>query len=205
LPNLGELARGKSKHRPRNDPKLYGGPYAFIQTAEVRASGGRIRRYSQTYNELGLAQSRLWPKGTLCITIAANIAETGILEFDACFPDSVVGLLVEGNPALARYVELYLRSVKDRLDRLAPATAQKNINLEILEQLEIPVPPDHLVERVVSAIERGLSIAEQVHIEVAASFKRANRLKEAQLMKAFSTRCNSSHEPFSNPRPRRSA
>jgi type I restriction enzyme, S subunit len=39
-----------------------------------------------------LAQSKLWPEGTLCITIAANIAETGILTFPACFPDSVVGL-----------------------------------------------------------------------------------------------------------------
>lgn len=184
LPNLGELARGKSRHRPRNDPKLYGGSYPFIQTAEVRASGGRIRSHSQTYNELGLAQSRLWPKGTLCITIAANIAETGIIEFDACFPDSVVGLRVDGNPALARYVELYLRSVKERLHRLAPATAQKNINLQILDRLEIPVPPDDLVESVVASIEKGLSIAEQVNVEVAASLSRANRLKEAQL-KAF--------------------
>ena len=188
LPNLGELARGKSKHRPRNDPKLYGGPYPFIQTAGVRASGGRIRRHSQSYNELGLAQSRLWPKGTLCITIAANIAETGILEFDACFPDSVVGLRIEGNPALARYVELYLRSVKDRLHRLAPATAQKNINLEILEQLKIPIPPVDSVVSVVASIEKGLSIAEQINVEIATSLSRTYRLKEAQLMKAFSIR-----------------
>ena len=124
----------------------------------------------------------------MCITIAANIAETGILEFDACFPDSVVGLRVQDNPALARYVELYLRSVKDRLHRLAPATAQKNINLEILEQLQIPVPPENSVERVVATIERGLSIADQVNVEIAASFLRANRLKEAQLTKAFSAR-----------------
>jgi len=188
LPNLGELARGKSKHRPRSDPKLYGGPYPFIQTGDVRASMGRIRSYSQTYSQLGLAQSRLWPKGTLCITIAANIAETGILEIEACFPDSVVGFCVEGNPVLAKYVEFYLRSIKDRLDRLAPATAQKNINLAILEKVEIPVPPEKILRRLVATIESSLSIAEQVSAEVAASLLRAIKLKEAHLAKAFLAR-----------------
>ena len=89
--HIGELNRGKSKHRPRNDPKLYNGGYPFVQTGDIRYANKFIRSYSQTYNEIGLKQSRLWPKGTLCITIAANIADTAILGFDACFPDSIVG------------------------------------------------------------------------------------------------------------------
>ena len=88
---IGELDRGKSQHRPRNAPELLGGPYPLIQTGDVANSGGYIRSYKSTYSEIGLKQSRMWPKGTLCITIAANIAKTGILTFDACFPDSVVG------------------------------------------------------------------------------------------------------------------
>ena len=104
LPQIGELNRGKSKHRPRNDSRLLGGPYPFIQTADVKRSAGLIREHSQTYSEFGLAQSRLWPTGTLCITIAANIAATGILAYPACFPDSVVGFICKGrhhllNPA----------------------------------------------------------------------------------------------------------
>ncbi|AHK80691.1 restriction modification system DNA specificity protein, partial [Ectothiorhodospira haloalkaliphila] len=90
-----DYGRGKSKHRPRNDPKLFGGKYPFIQTGDVRNSDHLIVDYSTTYNDLGLAQSKLWPKGTICITIAANIAETGILDFDACFPDSIIGLVVD--------------------------------------------------------------------------------------------------------------
>src|SRR5690606_11642952 len=85
------FGRGKSRHRPRNDPKLYGGEYPFIQTGDIRNCDGFVVDHSQTYNEVGLAQSKLWPEGTVCITIAANIAETGILGFDACFPDSVIG------------------------------------------------------------------------------------------------------------------
>ena len=89
--DLGLLARGKSKHRPRNDPALLDGAYPLIQTGDVARAGDYIKSYSSTYSELGLKQSKLWPRGTLCITIAANIADTAILDFDACFPDSVVG------------------------------------------------------------------------------------------------------------------
>src|SRR5262249_32783678 len=78
------FGRGKSRHRPRNEPRLYGGKYPFIQTGEVRNADRLIREYTQTYSEVGLAQSKLWPAGTVCITIAANIAETAILGFDAC-------------------------------------------------------------------------------------------------------------------------
>ena len=38
LANLGDLERGKSKHRPRNAPELFGGPYPFIQTGEVKGA-----------------------------------------------------------------------------------------------------------------------------------------------------------------------
>ncbi|WP_176377474.1 restriction endonuclease subunit S, partial [Escherichia coli] len=104
---LGELNRGKSKHRPRNDPSLYGGDYPFVQTGDVRAADGLLTNYKQTYSKKGLAQSRLWPKGTLCITIAANIAETAILGIDACFPDSVVGFIPQNENISVEYIEFF--------------------------------------------------------------------------------------------------
>jgi type I restriction enzyme S subunit len=91
LGEVGDLERGVSKHRPRNDPALLNGPYPLIQTGDIANCDGYIRRYTSSYSQVGLKQSRLWPKRTLCITIAANIGKTGILLFDACFPDSVVG------------------------------------------------------------------------------------------------------------------
>ena len=90
---IGNLDRGKSKHRPRNAPELLGGDYPLIQTGDVANCDGHIKHYTATYSETGLKQSKMWKAGTLCITIAANIAKTGILDFDACFPDSVVGFI----------------------------------------------------------------------------------------------------------------
>jgi len=140
LSELGALDRGKSKHRPRNDPTLFGGNHPFIQTGDVANSGGVITTFTETYSDIGLAQSRLWKAGTLCITIAANIAKTGVLAFDACFPDSVVGF-TPNNVSTTEYVQYFLHFLQPYLEKSAPQLAQKNINLEILRDINIPVPP----------------------------------------------------------------
>jgi type I restriction enzyme S subunit len=134
------FGRGKSKHRPRNDKKLYGGKYPFIQTGDIRNADHVITEYSQTYSETGFAQSKLWPKGAICITIAANIAETGILGFDACFPDSVIGVVVNPKEADADFVEYLLQSFKVRLQAKGKGSAQANINMGTFENERFPFP-----------------------------------------------------------------
>ncbi|MBI1815676.1 MAG: restriction endonuclease subunit S [Deltaproteobacteria bacterium] len=185
LPQLGELNRGKSKHRPRDDPRLLGGPYPFIQTGEVKHSGGFIRSHSQTYSEFGLAQSRLWPAGTLCVTIAANIADTGILTYEACFPDSVVGFVFTGDHVVVRYIERFFRTIRERLTHFAPATAQKNINLEVLSDVAIALPPLAEQNRIVAEVERRLSAIDELDAVVDANLKRAERLRQSILKRAF--------------------
>lgn len=159
LPDLGELSRGKSKHRPRNDPALYvDGKYPLVQTGDVSRSNGTIKTFTALYNELGVKQSRLWPKGTLCITIAANIADSGILEFDACFPDSVVGYSPFISEIPVEYFDFFMRTIKSSLEKYAPSTAQKNINLDILSQVFVPCPPLNEFERVVRKVEALFSL-----------------------------------------------
>jgi type I restriction enzyme S subunit len=135
------FGRGKSKHRPRNEPKLYGGKYPFIQTGDIRNADHFVTEYSQTYSEAGLAQSKLWPKGTICITIAANIAETAILGFDACFPDSVIGVVANPEEAKVGFIEYLLQSFKARIQALGKGSAQANINMGTFENERFPFPP----------------------------------------------------------------
>lgn len=152
FPELGIFGRGKSKHRPRNDPKLFSpGIYPLVQTGQVARAGNLINEYHSKYSEVGLAQSKLWPEGTLCITIAANIADSSILGFEACFPDSVVGFI----PAKelrdkVEYFLLFMKTAREQLLAFAPSTAQKNINLQILESVLIPVPPKEEITRILS-------------------------------------------------------
>ncbi len=134
------FGRGRSKHRPRNAPHLYGGQYPFVQTGDIRSADHVITDYSQTYSEAGLAQSKLWPKGTVCITIAANIAETAVLGFDACFPDSVIGLVANPKEADVGFVEYLLQSFRGRLQAMGKGSAQNNINMGTFESERFPFP-----------------------------------------------------------------
>ena len=140
LSDLGEVNRGRSRHRPRDAAHLYGGPYPFVQTGDVKASQGRITKFTQTYSEAGLGQSRLWPKDTMCITIAANIAETGILQFPACFPDSVIGFIHNEKQCNVYFVEYVFRLLRKRIQAQATGSVQDNINLQTLERLHFPLP-----------------------------------------------------------------
>lgn len=183
--NLGELNRGRSMHRPRDDPSLFGGKYPFIQTGIVRNSQGKITSYEQTYNEKGLAQSRLFPEGTLCITIAANIAETGILTFPACFPDSVVGFTPLKDLINSLFVMHYIKSNQSKLEKIAPATAQKNINLDILRKVAIPIMSYQEQCIISNEIEKGFSIANQSISSISSQISDVRKLRMIILKSAF--------------------
>lgn len=140
IDDIAIINRGKSKHRPRGDSVLYGGQYPFIQTSEIKKSVLHITEFENTYNETGLAQSKLWKKGTLCLTIAANIAETGILDFDACFPDSVVGILPYDNVADVVYVKYMMDMFKVYMQQISKGTTQDNLSLEKIRKVKFEIP-----------------------------------------------------------------
>lgn len=81
LREIAYIQRGKFSIRPRNDPRYYGGEIPFIQTGDIPKSSSDVRYYKQTLNEKGLKVSRLFPKGTIVLAIAANIGITVILDF----------------------------------------------------------------------------------------------------------------------------
>ncbi len=153
LDAVASIDRGRFSIRPRNDPRYYGGPFPFIQTGDVGAAQGRVlSTYSQTLNELGRGVSRLFPAGTIMVTIAANIADTCILGLPMCAPDSLVGVVVNQGE-VARFLELCIRRKKSWFEARAPQTAQMNINLEDLRPLLIPYPDPHEQERIAARFE----------------------------------------------------
>ncbi len=180
-----EFARGKSKHRPRNDKKLYGGKYPFIQTGDIRNCNHYITKYSQTYNEIGLAQSKLWSKGTICITIAANIAETAILDFDACFPDSVIGIVVDPKITNNDFVEYLLQSFKSIIKQKGKGSAQDNINLATFEHELFPFPPLKTQKQIVAKLDRLSTATKKLEKIYEQKIADLEELKKSILNKAF--------------------
>ena len=140
LRQVAGILRGKFTHRPRNDPSLYDGSYPFIQTGDVSGAGKLITEYRQTLNEQGLAVSKMFPSGTLVMTIAANIGDVAILDFDACFPDSVVGIAPNKN--LDRdHLYYLLKAMKFEFLREAPVNTQGNLNIGRIGSMEVAIPP----------------------------------------------------------------
>ena len=187
---LAEIAtsfgRGKSRHRPRNAPHLYGGKYPFIQTGDIRNADHIITEYSQTYSEDGLAQSKLWPKGTICITIAANIAETAILGFDACFPDSVIGVVAKPEEADVDFIEYLLQSFKARIQSLGKGSAQANINLSTFENEKFPFPSVAKQKQFVIKLDMLRDETQSLESFYQQKLTTLNELRKSLLQQAFS-------------------
>ena len=180
LAELGSLDRGISQHRPRNAPELLGGPYPLIQTGEVANAGLYITGYSNTYSELGLKQSKMWKAGTLCITIAANIAQTSILTFDACFPDSVVGF-IPGDSISAIYMHYWFGFFQKILEEQAPQVAQKNINLKILSDLSVVVPNQEQQKDFIAFVEQ----TDKSKLTIQQSLDKLELLKKSLMQQYF--------------------
>lgn len=172
LRDVGQLDRGRSRHRPRYAKHLYGGKYPFIQTGDIKAANGRITTYSQTYNEVGLAQSRLWPAGTMCITIAANIAETAILTFPACFPDSVIGFIADETKCDVYFIEYMFRHLKTHIQLEATGSVQDNINLATFDRLYFPLPPlpeQREIARILGALDDKIDLNRRMNATLEAT------------------------------------
>lgn len=161
------MQRGRFGHRPRNDPALYGGKYPFIQTGDIakaNMNAGKIP-YCQTLNELGLKTSRLQTKKAVMITIAANIGDTAVLDYPACYPDSLIALTPKSDNLRLEYINIYFKYIKSYLENLAPQAAQKNINYQQLSPTPIVIPPlsvqDKIIEQYQIATKEKLDKEQQ--------------------------------------------
>lgn len=152
LNELGTVSRGRSRHRPRNDKCLFGGKYPFVQTADVKAANLYLTDYTETYNEKGLEQSRLWKAGTLCITIAANIADTAILGIDACFPDSVMGFVPFEGVSNAKFIKYAFDMLQRDIKQISQGTAQDNLSWQKMETIKFPAPDIEIQNKIVEIL-----------------------------------------------------
>lgn len=181
------FGRGKSRHRPRNEPSLYGGDYPFIQTGDLSNANHVVITYSQTYNDKGLAQSKLWPKGTVGIAIVgATIGESAVLGFDACFPDSVIGMTVNPTFADPFFLEYMLQHFKDHVKARGEGSARENINIGTFDNFLFPIPPVSDQKRLVECFDRFAEETQNLAILYQRKLAAIEELKKSLLDQAFS-------------------
>ena len=165
LDDLALVERGKFSVRPRNDPRYYGGDMPFVQTGDVTSSGTYLKSFSQTLNENGIGVSKVFPKNTILITIAANIGDTAITTFEVACPDSVVAIQPYKHVADVYWLKKYLETRKTDLDAQSTQNAQKNINLQVLKPLLILTPPyaeQKKIAKILSTWDNAISVTEKL-------------------------------------------
>lgn len=175
LNQLGTFNRGKSKHRPRNDKALFiNGKYPIIQTGEIKEANLFIRKHKNVYNDFGLKQSKLWKENTLCITIAANIAETALLGYPMCFPDSVVGFNAYPQESSEIFMHYVFTFIRKSIQNAASGSIQDNINIEYLTGLKFRIPEkptQQKIASVLSSLDAKIELNNRINTELEAMAK----------------------------------
>lgn len=186
LGNYVECSRGRFSVRPRNDPRYFGGGIPFIQIGDLPREGGYICSHTQTLNEAGLKVSKMFPKNTIAIAIVgATIGNTGILGYDMCFPDSMVGINTE-DLSKNLFIDYYFRSEKENLRHISYAGGgQPNIKLELLNEYPFPLPPFEEQHEIVRRVEKLFSLADSIEVKYKKAFKLVEKIEQAVLAKAF--------------------
>lgn len=186
LGNYARCSRGRFSVRPRNDPSCFGGEYPFIQIGNLNPDGGWVRTHTQTLNAKGLAVSKKFPKGTVVIAIVgATIGNTGLLAYDMCFPDSLVGLET-GTPEGNRFVELFLRDRKHDIRQASYSSGgQPNIKLEFLNPYPLALPPLLEQREIVRRVDQLFAFADQLEARFAKAQTHVDKLTQSLLAKVF--------------------
>ena len=186
LGNYVHCFRGRFSPRPRNDPRYFNGRHPFIQIGNLPREGGLVNSHVQTLNDEGLAVSRKFPKGTVVIAIVgATIGNTGVLAYDMCVTDSIVGLET-GDKLGNRYVELFLRHKKDDIRQTSYSSGgQPNINLATLNPYPLALPPLPEQKEIVRRTESLFALADQLELRLAKAQKQVDALTPSLLARAF--------------------
>ena len=182
LEEIATVERGKFSPRPRNDPKFYNGEMPFIQTGDVANCGIYLEKYTQTLNEEGIKVSKVFPKNSILITIAANIGDTAITRFPVACPDSLVAIQPLENIANTHFLNNLLELKKEYLDSQATQNAQKNINLQVLKPLELVIP--NYQEQ--TKIAEFLSAVDDKISQLSRELELLNQYKKGVMQKIFS-------------------
>ena len=94
--------------------------------------------------------------------------------------------MVESAACCRPYAKLFMHSNYEETRRLSSGGVQPNLNLALIKQIAGPLPPLAEQQRIVSEVERRVSVIQQSEVAVEASLTRAERLRQSILKQAFS-------------------
>lgn len=143
----------------RTNSSFWNGNIPWVKIGDIRNK--YISTTEEKISEQGLNSSsaKIFPKGTILYTIFATIGTVGILNIDAATNQAVAGVTFFGEYS-RDYMYYVLIGLKDILVSKGKGMAQMNINLTILKNTPIPIPPLAEQKRIVEKIEELMPLIE---------------------------------------------
>lgn len=108
------------------------------------------------------------------------------MGFDACFPDSVIGVVTNPAEADVDFVEYLLQSFKVRIQALGKGSAQANINMGTFENERFPFPSVAEQKRIVVKLDALREETQRLESLYQRKLAALDELKKSLLHQAFS-------------------
>jgi type I restriction enzyme, S subunit len=150
------------------------------QLQQVDADGQIVKTYNLDIGDLVINR----------VNSPSHLGKWLVIEprnIPALFESNMMRIKLVGS-ALPFYVAIYLRSQGGRVRLLKNAkwaVNQASINQGDVSMMPVPLPPLPEQHRIVAEAERRLSLIDNLEVVVAANLKRAGRLRQSILKRAF--------------------
>ena len=153
------------------------------------ANGEYVDTASEFVTQSALAETNLtlYPVGTLLIAMYGEGKTRGKcaeLRIPASTNQALAALQV--NDQVRAYLRHFLELNYEEMRKVAAGGVQPNLNLSLVRAVAVPLPPIAEQIRIVAEVDRRISLVRSVVAEVDANLKRAQALRQATLLKAFS-------------------
>ena len=117
------------------------------------------------------------------MTIAANIGDMAIIDFAACFPDSIVGFIPEEKIDLDFLYFMFI-AMKQRLMMTAVLNTQLNLNIDRIASIETVAPPHDEQIRIVQLLDAEMKRSDLLMEKAESAITRLTEYRSALITAA---------------------
>ena len=182
---IGEAVTGNTP--PTSDKENLGEVLPFFKPTDLDA-GYNVREARQYLSAKGAKLARVLPAGNVLVAcIGATIGKTGFARVDCATNQQINALVVNPKIATPQWAFWLFSSPigQQQIKTNASATTLPILNKSKFEALEFTLPPLAEQTRIVAEVERRLSVVVELEAVVSDNLKRATRLRQSILQKAF--------------------
>nr|WP_057035403.1 restriction endonuclease subunit S [Campylobacter jejuni] len=198
---LGDIAEISSGGTPSRNKKEYweNGTIPWVKIKDIKENFISTTEEFITEDGLKNSSAKLFKKETLLYSIFATLGEVAILDIDATTNQAIAGINIKENNTNSLYLMYFLKSIKDKICSKGRGVAQNNLNLSILKQIQIPLPPLKEQERIVGILDESFAkIDESIKI-LEQNLLNLDELMQSALQKAFNPLKDNAKENYKLP------